>query len=638
MTTSVFLTDADWHHHQAAAAADSAAGSVAFLSRWRAWRSALTPCGLRFIDFFCGAGGEAQGLVKAGLTPILAANHWDWAIRSHTANHPDTDHFQGDLQQGGIVESLPWAEIFWASPSCPAWSQANGETRTFDQQPSLLSLEEFADEERELYGEVTDAEREKSRALMWDVPRYLEAMQHREGRAVLAGVVENVIECRAWSRWNEWVASFRNLGYRTRLIALNSMHADAPLSMRAPQSRDRLYFTYWHQSLGRDPDFDKWLRPAAHCPQHGAVAAVQSWKKTGADMGRYGAQYTYRCPQVACRNTIVDPPVQPAAMAIDFTLPAQRIGDRTRPLAAKTRARIVAGRRKYWNSAFLATTAGHTFERRAGVRTRPVTSPLPTVHTTASESLVVPPLLVPAGGTWRDAATSVGEPMPARTARENDALVTAPLLVPVESRAEPSRTGSVTEPMRTQTARNQTALVVPPLMVPLRNHGQARPTHTDPLPTFAADGFHHALVMRNNTPRGDPAQMCTPVDEPLRTLTTAGHQSLIEWTDPQLFPYDSGTLRSLTQPLPAQTAILGDAVLAGLDDIDIDDCTLRMLEPAEIGLGMAFGADYVVLGNKRIKARQYGNAVTPPVAELLGLALREAITGEDLDRRRGGTA
>lgn len=257
------------------------------------------------------------------------------------------------------------------------------------------------------------------------------------------------------------------------------------------------------------------------------------------------------------------------------------------------------------------------------------------MHTRASEALVTPPpLLVPTGGTWRDAATTVGQPMPARTARENDAIMAPPMLVPVEGR-KGKNAATVGEPMRTQTARNETALVVPPLLVALRNHGQARPVHSDPLPTVSAAGFHHALVMRNNTARGNPAQMCTPLDEPLRTLTTVGHQSLIEWTDPQLFAYDTGTRRSLTAPLPAQTAVRGDALLAGPDDVDIDDCSLRMLEPAEIGLGMAFGPDYVVLGNKRVQARQYGNAVTPPVSELLGLALREAITGEDLDRSTG---
>jgi DNA (cytosine-5)-methyltransferase 1 len=137
--------------------------------------------------------------------------------------------------------------------------------------------------------------------------------------------------------------------------------------------------------------------------------------------------------------------------------------------------------------------------------------------------------------------------------------------------------------------------------VTLRRHGKARPAHTDPLQTFSADGFHHALVMRNNSSKGDGGEMCTPINEPLRTLTTAGHQSVVEWADVE---------------------------------VDVDDCTLRMLEPAEIGLGMAFGPDYVVLGNKRVKARQYGNAVTPPVSELLGLALREAITGEELEPGR----
>ena len=33
--------------------------------------------------------------------------------------------------------------------------------------------------------------------------------------------------------------------------------------------------------------------------------------------------------------------------------------------------------------------------------------------------------------------------------------------------------------------------------------------------------------MRNNTPRGDAGQMVTPTDEPIRTVTTSGHQSLL---------------------------------------------------------------------------------------------------------------
>jgi len=53
-----------------------------------------------------------------------------------------------------------------------------------------------------------------------------------------------------------------------------------------------------------------------------------------------------------------------------------------------------------------------------------------------------------------------------------------------------------------------------------------------------------------------------------------------------------------------------------------------MLEPHEILAGMAFAADYVVLGNRRERVRQAGNAVTPPCAEVIVSALVEAITGE----------
>ncbi|WP_219719879.1 DNA cytosine methyltransferase [Microbacterium sp. UMB0228] len=130
----------------------------------------------------------------------------------------------------------------------------------------------------------------------------------------------------------------------------------------------------------------------------------------------------------------------------------------------------------------------------------------------------------------------------------------------------------------------------PGLVVPLRNHGVAKPA-SHPIDTVSAEGNHHALVMRNNTARGDGGQMSTPVHEPLRALTTAGHQSLIEPSEPI--------------------------------SLDVDDAGFRMLEPHEIQAGMGFARDYLLLGSKRDKVKQAGNAVTPPAARDLGHAVAE---------------
>lgn len=58
-------------------------------------------------------------------------------------------------------------------------------------------------------------------------------------------------------------------------------------------------------------------------------------------------------------------------------------------------------------------------------------------------------------------------------------------------------------------------------------------------------------------------------------------------------------------------------VVGALGNTTIDDLTFRMLSPREIGKAMAFPEDYQVKGNHREKVRQYGNAVTPPVMEML---------------------
>ena len=66
--------------------------------------------------------------------------------------------------------------------------------------------------------------------------------------------------------------------------------------------------------------------------------------------------------------------------------------------------------------------------------------------------------------------------------------------------------------------------------------------------------------------------------------------------------------------------------------LDVDDVMFRMLTPDEIKIGMAFAPDYYLGGTKREQVKQAGNAVTPPAARDLGMAVAEALTGVEMAR------
>ncbi|MFJ7990301.1 DNA cytosine methyltransferase [Streptomyces sp. NPDC096351] len=521
---------------------------------------------LTVMDWFCGAGGSSQGMHSIpGVRVERAANHWERAIQSHEANFPDASHYRGDIRQAPVW-AWPVTDIFWASPECTNWSIAKGKQRDFDKAMQGDLLELYAEMEASKFQAVGDDEdpreptsEEESRALMEEVPLYLRGVIERGG-LVKAGVVENVVDVRQWTEWPRWIGEIHKLGYFTRIIALNSMHANPRSVHAAPQSRDRLYVAYWHRSLGRTPDWDKWLRPRAWCPTcETTVQAIQRFKQPGRDMGRYRQQYVYRCPNTSCRNQVVEPEALPALAAIDWSIPGQRIGDRAKPLADKTLARIKAGLEKF-----------------------------------------SVPMMVPAGGTWRTEASTVLEPMPTRTTRENDGLAVPPMLVPVEGR-DGKEAASALGPLRTQTARNETGLAWLPFIAELRGGGSVARPVTDALATVTASGNHHGLV----TPAGAQEHMLIPY-------------------------YGTGVARQVTDPMGALSTRDRYALVKG--DIDLDDVLFRMLEPHEIGRAMSFADDYVVLGSKRERVKQYGNAVTPNASEILVCALVEAITGEDIDR------
>lgn len=584
--------------------------------------------GLTVTDLFCGAGGSSSGLVEAGYKVVIAANHWALAIESHQINHPNTDHSQADISQVNPAY-FPKTHVLWGSPECTNHSIAKGVKRQRQQDLALFELDGTPP--------LPDEAANRSRATMWDIPRFAE--HHR----YMAIILENVVDAYRWDQFPAWQQAMDALGYRMEFVWLNSMHAQIG-GLPAPQSRDRMYIVMWRADLSTKqnpaPNVAKWTRPMALCLEHGEIQAVQAFKKKEA-WGRYRAQYLYRCPQ--CWQ-VVEPGWLPAASIIDWSLPAPRIGDRAKPLAPKTLERIRRGIERHWTPV-IAKAAGNTYDGvttgSGYLRVSELDAPMPVQTGSAEHGLAIPPLVMTNNHVNR--ARTVDESLATVTTATTHALIMnivsgadesrvrpvaevlpsivaggthASLLVPVEGR-EGKSAASAADPLRTESTRNETGLLVPyystgtarpaseplgavttvdreALVVPLRNHGVAKPA-THPIDTVSAEGNHHALLMRNNTARGNAGQMSTPVYEPMRALTTAGHQSLIDPSDPI--------------------------------SLDVDDAGFRMLEPHEIQAGMGFAPDYHLVGSKRDKVKQAGNAVTPPAARDLGHAVAEFLLG-----------
>jgi DNA (cytosine-5)-methyltransferase 1 len=446
---------------------------------------------LTVTDLFCGAGGSSCGAEQVpGVRVRMAANHWRLAVETHNANLPHADHDVADISQVD-PRRYPATDLLWASPECTNHSQARGRKRA-GAQPGL-------------FGEaLPDEAADRSRATMWDVPRFVEAMILR-GRPYRGFVVENVVDVVHWLYFDAWVLALRAAGYCLHFVYLNSMHAQGA-GLPAPQSRDRWY-CLGHLRAARCPDLDRWARPAAWCPRcERQVRCAQSWKRPDrAPWGRYRQQYVWRCPAAGCRAQ-VEPATLPAAAAIDWSLPGARIGDRARPLAAKTRKRIEAGLRKHARPVALEA-AGGTSERRPGVRAWP------------AHGLAAPPMLVPAGGTWNEQARPVSEPF------------------------------------RTRTTRDAEALACPqPFLAVLRNNATSQRVDA-PLGTVTAAGNHHGLVI---PPGVDGTRAPSPLE---------GCRSLAAW--PWMVVDYNGPARRVCDPLPAQTTVAGCglcSVEAAVDD------------------------------------------------------------------------
>ena len=76
-------------------------------------------------DLFCGAGGSSTGAEKAiaeigGKMELVAVNHWDTAIATHSANHPKARHYIENLETADPEAIVPEGrlDLLMASPEC----------------------------------------------------------------------------------------------------------------------------------------------------------------------------------------------------------------------------------------------------------------------------------------------------------------------------------------------------------------------------------------------------------------------------------------------------------------------------------------------------------------------------------------
>lgn len=510
---------------------------------------------LTVTDQFCGAGGSSLGIRNlatkngGGLEVKLALNHWKLAIETHNTNFPNTDHVCTDIQACD-PRWYPSTDILITSPECTNHSLAKGAKR---KQQNQLNL----------FGGKIDEGAERSRATMWDVPRFAEVHNYN------IIIVENVVDARYWRLWNAWLKAMHDLGYLHQCVYLNSMFCHP-----TPQSRDRMYVVFWKKG-NKAPDLE--YRPLAHCRDCGNLESYQSWKKPEKKWGKFKQQYIYRCS--GCNKEVM-PYYFAAFNCIDWSIKGEKIGDRKTPLSPKNIERIKAGLTKYGNQYFITTT-GYS----SGVDCR---------------------------------LRHVGEVLPTQPGDSRHGIVTPFIIKSEHTKADYDYTKSSLDPTMTQTTF-QTMGVVVPLLVGNYSPGWSKDVNQPAGTVTTAD--HHGLVSMPMIVENFGTSFIRPVTDRLGCVTTANNYGIITTEQWQSFlaSYYSASdiLNHVSDTVPTVTTVDRTALVQMGENLKVEDYYYRMLKAHEIQKAMAFADDYIVCGNSREKVKQLGNAVTPPAMQWL---------------------
>ena len=547
-----------------------------------------------FVDNFAGGGGASTGIEMAiGRSVDIAINHDPDAIAMHKANHPHTKHYCEDVWRVDPVEACEGdpVALAWFSPDCKHFSRAKG-------------------------GKPVD---KNIRGLAWVAVKWALAVRPR----IL--MLENVPEIRTWCPLgadNKPIKERTGETFRGFILALSTGLPEwhpaykemcealsiEPNSEEAKRLQKGLGYKVQYRTLKScdygAPTTRKRFYLIARCDGKRIVWAEPTHAPRDSEAVKQGLKLPYHT----------------AAECIDWSIPAQSIFERKKPLAENTMRRIARGIQKFVidNPEPFIVTVNHSGE---GFRGQSTDEPLGTITAKNGYGVVTPTIMCK---NTNNVGASVETPLPTITTGNRNYLV-APTLIQYHSETSKDevRGQELGEPLMTVDATPRYALSVAHIM---KNYGGgykgAGSAADAPLGTVTGIDHNslvtaHIMTMRKNMDG-------QPVDEPLSTVSCSGaHHAEVQAFLVKYF--STGAAKSVNEPLDTITTKDRFALVTiHGEEYIITDIKMRMLQPRELFNAQGFPEDYIIDhdadGHPYTKTKQVarcGNAVTPQVPAAL---------------------
>ena len=552
------------------------------------------------VDNFAGGGGASTGIEMAiGRSVDIAINHDPDAIAMHKANHPASKHYCEDVWQVDPVEACAGNPVVlaWFSPDCKHFSRAKG-------------------------GKPVD---KNIRGLAWVAIKWAYTVRPK----VL--MLENVPEIQTWGPLGKDGKPIKERAGETFMGFILALTSGIPAWHPAYQEMcDALSVeptSEMAQKLQKGLGYNVQHRTLKSCDYGAPTTRTRFYLIARCD-GRpiVWAEPTHAPKDSEAVKQGLKLPYHTAAECIDWSIPAQSIFERKKPLAENTMRRIARGIQKFVidNPEPFIVTVNHSGE---GFRGQSTDDPLGTI-TSKNGYGVVTPTIVPIGYGEREGqaprVNKVDEPLGTVVSSGKHYLV-APTLIQYHSETakDEVRGQELTEPLMTQDTSNGYAISVAHIM---KNYGGgyngAGSAADAPLDTVTAKDHNslvtaHIMTMRNNMDG-------QPIDEPLTTISCSGaHHAEVQAFLVKYF--STGAAKSVNEPLDTVTTKDRFALVTiHGEEYIITDIKMRMLQPRELFNAQGFPRDYIIDhdadGHPYVKSKQVarcGNAVTPQVPAAL---------------------